>query len=299
MTQFDRKLRQMAAEEKMEMPASVKQKMEAAFLTLPQAESTQKTIHTWSRAALAAACIAFVLIFIMPNVSVAYAQTMEKIPIIGDLIHVVTIRNYIYSDPSHEMNIEVPQVSEDPPSGAADKINQDVNALTQQLVQQFYDDLEFVGSAGHGSIYMDYEVQTNTERWFTLKLAVTIQAGSGSRYFEYYHIDRSTGKIIHLGDMFKDPDFGQVLTEEIKMQMQQRMADDPNQVYFMKKNTDFGFEFANVDANHNFYFNSDGDLVIPFDKYEIAPGSMGCPEFVIGADVLDGLLKDEFKNIIP
>ena len=35
--------------------------------------------------------------------------------------------------------------------------------------------------------------------------------------------------------------------------------------------------------NH-WYYNQDGDLVITFDKYEIAPGAMGSPEFVISAE---------------
>ena len=37
-------------------------------------------------------------------------------------------------------------------------------------------------------------------------------------------------------------------------------------------------------------FNNDGDLVIVFDKYQIAPGSMGCPEFVIPKTLYEGKL---------
>ncbi len=297
MNQFDKKLHQMAAEEKIETPDPVKSKLEATLLTLPQTEPIHMHFSARSRSAIAAACLAFLLIFILPNVSVAYAQSMEKIPIIGDLIHVVTIRNYFYSDQRHELDIAVPQVSDETISSASDIINEDVDALTRQLVQQFYDDLEFSGNAGHGSIYVDYNVQTNTPRWFTLKLSVQVTAGSSSRYFEYYHIDRKTGKVVQLSDMFRSKDFNHVITEDIKQQMLQRMEDDPSQTYFIK-NVDFGFEFANVDDDHNFYFNSDGDLVIPFDKYEVGPGSMGCPEFVIDDDVIDDLLKDEFKDII-
>lgn len=298
MNRFDKELRQMAAAEKIEMPDHVKRKMEAALLTLPKQEIKRKQFGIMPRMAVATACVVFVLIFVMPNVSVVYAESMEKIPVIGDLIRVVTIRNYFYSDPTHEMDIDVPSVSTDSAGDAANQINDDVDELTQELMQQFYHDLEVVGNEGHGSIYVDYDVQTNTKRWFTLKLSVSVVTGSSSRYYKYYHIDRNTGEIIKLSDLFNTQDFNQILTENIKAQMCQRMKEDKSQVYFMK-NAGFGFQFADISSDHNFYFNDSGDLVIPFDKYEVAPGSMGCPEFTIEMDTIQDILKDEFKDITP
>ena len=297
MNQFDKELRQMAAKEKIVMPVSVQGKVEAALSTLPRTEKApQKQFSARPRIAMAAACIAFLLIFVMPNVSVAYAQSMEKIPIIGDLIHVVTIRNYFYSDRNHEMDVDVPNISNSTDGSAADHINQDVDALTQKLVDQFYSEVEGIGAEGHSAIYTDYTVQTNTPRWFTLKLSVHMVAGSSSNYFKYYHIDRASGEIIQLSDLFTTPDFNKIITENIKEQMRQRMAEDDKQVYFMKTVAP-GFEFVDIDPAHNFYFDDAGDLVIPFDKYEVAPGSMGCPEFVIEKDVIHDILKDEYKDI--
>ncbi len=48
--------------------------------------------------------------------------------------------------------------------------------------------------------------------------------------------------------------------------------------------------FQSIDPEQNFYINGSGQPVIVFAEYEVAPGSMGEPEFVIPADVLDGLL---------
>ncbi len=299
MNQLDRTLHHMADKEKIEMPDSVQQRIAATLASLPRTQTASvKRVLVRSRLALAAACLAVFLLFIMPNVSVAYAQSMEKIPIIGDLIRVVTIRNYFYTDPTHEMNVEVPNIADASDNSAADRINQDVDALTQQLVDQFYSEMEGIGAQGHGSLFTDYMVQTNTPRWFTLKLSVHITAGSGFSYFKYYHIDRTTGRTVKLADLFTTPDFNKVIVENIKEQMRQRMADDENVSYFIKT-AGFGFDFANVDPAHNFYFNDEGDLVIPFDKYEVAPGSMGCPEFTIPKDVIAPILKDEFQNILP
>ena len=38
------------------------------------------------------------------------------------------------------------------------------------------------------------------------------------------------------------------------------------------------------------YIDEAGQLVIVFDEYEVAPGYMGVPEFIIPTDLLDGLL---------
>ena len=55
---------------------------------------------------------------------------------------------------------------------------------------------------------------------------------------------------------------------------------------------------ADVGADHNFYWTDDGDLVIIFDKYEVGPGSMGTPEFTIEKEVIDKILKSDYKNLM-
>ena len=49
--------------------------------------------------------------------------------------------------------------------------------------------------------------------------------------------------------------------------------------------------FQGITEQTNFYFNERGELVIAFDEYEVAPGSMGAPEFVIPQEVTAALLK--------
>lgn len=296
MNDFDEKLRQLAAKEKIETPESVRARMEETLMALPRKE--KKVIPLFPRIAAAAACFALVFLFILPNVSVAYATAMENIPIIGDLIHVFTIRNYRYADSSHEMDIQVPNVSDPADGEAAGIINSEVEQLTQDLVNQFYDELEVVGDEGHGSMYVTYDVLNNTERWFVLKLSVHLVSASGSTYFVYYNVDRETGKIVTLGELFTTDDFETVIAENIKKQMRQQMKQDDSVVYWLDKKS-FGDEFAAVDGEHNYYFSENGDLVIPFDKYEVGPGSMGCPEFVIEKDVYMSMLKEQYRDLMP
>ena len=85
------------------------------------------------------------------------------------------------------------------------------------------------------------------------------EAGSGSVQYYFYHIDKQKGELVQLSDLFReDYDYRKMFSDEIRTQMREQ-----------------------IDENQNFYLDSDGNLVIVFDKYEVAPGYMGCPEFPI------------------
>ncbi len=246
--------------------------------------------------AAAAACFIFVMLFVLPNVSVTYAQSFENIPVLNDIIRVVTIRNYFYSDDYHEMKVDIPEIDDKQNTEAAQNINKDVTALTEEIVKEFYKEVEEIGNDGHGAVYVDYDIVTNTDKWFTLKLTVTSVRGSGSVYFKYYHINRETGENVILSDLFKTDVYSGIITENIKEQMRNRMKSDSDLTYWVDSAD--GFDFAAISDSHNFYINEDGNLVIPFDKYEVAPGYMGHSEFVIEKGILKNIIKEDYKFLL-
>ena len=296
MNDFDKYIKSEVAKEQTDIPDSVKNRIEQTLVDLPEKKPVKKQIRILPRIAASAACFVFIILFLLPNVSVTYAQALEQLPVIGDLVRVVTIRNYYYDDNHWKMDINIPQIeSED--SKSVDYINKDVSELTTALINRFYEDLEINGNKGYGSLNVDYEVVTNTDSWFTLKLTVCQTAASSNTYFKFYHIDKNQGKIVELGDLFNTDKFSDSLVAEIKNQMQEQMANDENISYWINT-SGIGEEFATVSADHNFYWNENGDLVIIFDKYEVGPGSMGTPEFVIDKGVIRDILKSEFKDVI-
>ena len=296
MNDFDKYIKSEVAKEQTDIPDSVKNRIEQTLVDLPEKKPVKKQIRILPRIAASAACFVFIILFLLPNVSVTYAQALEQLPVIGDLVRVVTIRNYYYDDNHWKMDINIPQIeSED--SKSVDYINKNVSELTTALINRFYEDLEINGNNGYGSLNVDYEVVTNTDSWFTLKLTVCQTAASSNTYFKFYHIDKNQGKIVELGDLFNTDKFSDSLVAEIKKQMQEQMANDENISYWINT-SGIGEEFATVSADHNFYWNENGDLVIIFDKYEVGPGSMGTPEFVIDKGVIRDILKSEFKDVI-
>ena len=291
MNNFDKYIKSKAAKEQTDIPDSVKNRIEQTLADLPEKKPVIKQIRILPRIAASAACFVFIILFLLPNVSVTYAQALEPIPVIGDIVRVVTIRNYFYSDDKHEMDIDVPKIEGD--NDAAENINQDINQLTETLVEQFYEDVELIGDEGHSSIYLDYETVTNTDTWFTLKIRVHEAAGSSNTYYKFYHIDKRTNEIVKLGDLAKDNSFYDVLVKEIKRQMKLQMENDSSVVYWLDDSI-IGKDYVSLTENHNFYWNDNGDLVIIFDKYEVGPGAMGTPEFVIDKGVFKDYLKSEY-----
>lgn len=293
MNEYDEYLRRKAKEDPIEIPGSVKTRIEETLAALP--EKGRETVRRrWLPKAVAAvACVLLLCFVILPNCSTVYAQALEKVPVIGNLIKVVTIRNYFYQDDFHEMNIDVP-VIESGNNEAVDYINKDIDELTKILADRFNKDLEKVGDKGHSAIYVDYEVVTNSETWFTLRIRVHEAAGSGNLYYKYYHIDKMNGEVVTLGDLAADEAFYKVMEDEIRRQMREIMATNPNQVYWVDDAV-IGQDFVKLDAAHNFHWNENGDMVIVFDKYEVAPGYMGTPEFVVSKEVIRDHLKEQYR----
>lgn len=292
MTEFDEFIRNNL--EKREVPQKVSEKINKTLDSLPQRdEQGKKKIRFLPKVAAAVAAVIVLCLFVMPNVSVVYAAALQKIPVIGSIVKVVTIRDYSYSDYFHEMNIKVPKIEGD--SGeAVDYINKDVEELTNILAERFNEELEEIGNEGHSSIYVDYDVVTNTDQWFTLKITVFEAAGSSNTYYKYYHIDKVNGKIVTLGDLAANEDFYSRIKENIKAQMKAQMQANSDLLYWTD-NEDFGMEFEELGPNHNFYWTEDGDIVIVYDKYEVAPGYMGTPEFVVEKDVIGDAIKEEYR----
>ena len=284
----------MVNQEDFAVPQHTHDRIEAILEGLPEKNTVRFRPRVLPKVLSSAAVSLFVFLFLLPNLSTAYAQTMEKVPVLGSIIKVVTIRNYFYDEGKYDMDIKVPEVQEE--IGAP--INQNVNELAEILLREFYQNLDLSGKVGYGTVHMDYAVLEDSPNWFTLKLTVTQIRASSNSYFKYYHIDKQKGQIVTLQDLFLRDSYQDVLEKEIKSQMQAQMEQDPDKVFWdgSHKNDK---DLVQIGEKHNFYWNSQGELVIVFDKYEVGPGTTGCPEFAIPAERIRPLLKPEYRTLHP
>lgn len=292
MNNFDSHLKKCAKEDAYTVPESVSKVVDDTLASLPDNSNCRRR-RVVKQILSAAACLLLVFLVVLPNCSPAYAQALENIPVISSIIEVVTVRNYKYSDDNHTLDIDVPHITGQN-SDAENYINKDIDEMTKLLFNRFYRELEADEGKGHGSVHVDYEVVTNTDKWFTLRLRVCEAYGSGNTYYKYYHIDKIKGCIVELSDLAIDDSFYSKLKAEVQRQMKVEMSEDKNIEYWLEDDP-FGVFYLEPGENSNFYWNDDGDLVIVFNKYDAAPGFMGTPEFTVKKSVLGDSLVPEYR----
>lgn len=289
MERFDDKLKRMAQEEDFPLPDWAEACMEEALENLPQRRKKGRVIFKYFGTALAA-CLA--LLIALPNLSAQAADSLSAVPVLGELVELVTFRTYTHQDDNHHAMVEIPQVETGSDSAvmqeSVNAINQDVEVLTETLIAQFEADAAALGDQGHTALEVRHEIITNTDQWFTLRLEIWQGSGSSNTYYRYYHIDKSTGEIVTLSDLFADDAYVDAISAEILRQM---VAENEAGTggYWVDAEIE-AWNFSTIDPDQNFYFDENGDLVIAFDKYQVAPGAYGCPSFTIPRAVYEAYL---------
>ena len=282
--------------------------------------------HARKRSAWTAVAAAAVVMIALPNTNIQIAHAMENIPLLGGFFRLVTVRQYNYSDENHNAEVELAQINygEDAGEGASvgevaaapegtaagnvegasdgqeaavanlsedgvEAVNQNMEATVEELIRQFEDTLS---EEGYHGLHVTQEIVTDNERYYTVKLSVLETEASGYEHNQFYTIDKQTGNVVTLEDLFVEgSDYISAISENIKTQMQEQMAADEGVIYFLDNDDMPEFNFQGITEQTNFYFNEKDELVIAFDEYEVAPGSMGAPEFVIPQEVTAAILK--------
>lgn len=318
-------LRQLQEEyENMIIPEAGRERLQAG---IDRARMEKKRAeHARRRSAWTAVAAAVVVMIALPNTNIQIAHAMENIPLLGGFFRLVTVRQYNYSDENHNAEVELAQINygEDAGEGASvgevaaapegtaagnvegasdgqeaavanlsedgvEAVNQNMEATVEELIRQFEDTLS---EEGYHGLHVTQEIVTDNERYYTVKLSVLETEASGYEHNQFYTIDKQTGNVVTLEDLFAEgSDYISAISENIKTQMQEQMAADESVIYFLDNDDMPEFNFQGITEQTNFYFNEKDELVIAFDEYEVAPGSMGAPEFVIPQEVTAAILK--------
>lgn len=285
----DLKIKKIARDEDIKAPDKYLKCVEQTLNDLKNNEEEIKPIWSNMRKFNYAIAMTMLMFMFLTNVSPKFAYAMQEIPIIGNVVKVITIRNYFDKDGNSEIEMEIPNFKNDNNSQSQtnENVNEDVNQLTQNILDKFYAEMN---SENHLSIKVESDVIQNNKYWFTLKLTISEVAASSDLKYKYYNIDKRTDEIVKLSDLFDDENYKKAISEEIKKQMISRMEKDNNVVYWIdEENEEWNFNM--IEDNQNFYLSNKGNIVIVFDKYEVGPGSTGTPEFEINKEIYEKYLK--------
>ena len=205
---------------------------------------------------------------------------MENVPILGPISKIVTFRTYENQTNHFEAKVDVPEIESAPA-----EINQSIEEYANALISQYESDLHSSQGEGNYSLTSSYQVVTDTTNYLCLRIDTTLVMASGTEYTKVFTIDKRTGKIISLSDLFRNkPEMLTAISENIKEQMQAQMAADSSVIYFYNSDTP-EWDFKELRGDESFYFNEKGELVITFEETDVAPAYMGAVEFAIPQSV--------------
>lgn len=236
------------------------------------------------RAVCAGIFLGLFLINCLPNL----AQALELIPVLGPLVRVVDLRTYALYWGDSGITVQDPELEGD------GQVVDELTAQKEEFIRRMQETFIWYASRkyqGYVAEDITYDVMRSDEELFILRFNATLNAGGSVDYSRYIVLDQRTGQVLSLADLFEpEANYLFPISREIKAQMAEQMKAGEGS-YFLPGGIWSDEEcFQSIQPDQNFYVNDSGQLVIVFAEYEVAPGSMGTPEFVIPTDVLNGLL---------
>ncbi len=253
-------------------------------------KSEKKRIAKWTVSVAASFVLAAV---VCVNLVPSAAYALGNISAFKNIIKVVTFGRYEVDEGGYHAKINTPKIEGLLDKELEDKLNAEFKENADALISAYENDVkamkaEFGDETVHMGIESDYVVKTDNYKILALDVYIFNVAGSSSTKHTFYNINKKTGKLLNLKDLFKkDADYVTPISNYIKQQM--AVENETNNGYFWLEGDAYMEGFKAIKADQNFYINDNDEIVICFDKYEVAAGAQGCPEFVVPHDVVEDI----------
>ena len=222
------------------------------------------------------------------NTNEAFAMEAQKLPVIGELARILTVRSYEKANDDLHISAKIPGVDL---GGDGQQLSDEVNAQIERMTVQYESEAvkraeeykeAFLETGGTQEEWEEHDIRIDV--WYEIKnqtedvLSFTVKGTESwtSAYAEtrYYNLDLKNNEFLTLED-FLGQDYVEKANESIRAQIDERMQN--GETFFTSE--EGGFE--TIEADQSFYVNENGNPVIVFEKYAIAPGAMGEVEFEI------------------
>ena len=236
------------------------------------------------------ASVFFAFVFLI-NTNVSFAESVSEIPIIGDIARVVTIKEYHKKDELKLINANIPAIENTGNTDLEKRINYEImlkmNEILEEAEKRAAEYKEAVIETGGNeydyqpiNIQIDYKVGYSNDKVVSFIISKSETLANAYTEIYFYNVDIETGKKLNLRDVLGN-EYKQIVDTTIYKEIEER-SKNPDNIYFTAD--EGGFEGIENEYQ-DFYINSDGKVVIVFEKYKIAPGYMGTQEFVIDKQI--------------
>lgn len=219
------------------------------------------------------------------NTSESFAQGVKNVPILSKFAKLVTYKSYEENKAEFKAEVNIPEVTGISTEDLEDKINKEIKNKMQMHLKEAKERAKeykeaFLETGGNEddfrpiNIKVDYKIKSQVEDKLSFEVYYFESLASAYQKTYYYNIDLAKDKVLGLNDFFGE-NYEEIINKDIQKQIKSQQENEPAK-YFEGE-----MGFNGIKEDQKFYINEDGNIVIVFDKYEIAPGSSGEPKFII------------------
>ena len=167
------------------------------------------------------------------NTSKVFAQSVFKLPIIGDAAKIICIRDYRETDQHAEFEVSIPNIENTGNPKLEKKVNQEIEKQMKQLIKQskkeikeireFEKENKLSPAYGKTKITGDYAITYNQGAYLSFHVTVSAERATSYINTTFYNLNVKTGKSFTLPDLYGE-NYAEMVRNEVLKQMDERKA---------------------------------------------------------------------------
>lgn len=160
-----------------------------------------------------------------------------------------------------------------------DKVKKVINKLITQAIDDFTNEFKEFGKEPNTEhkLIADITFQNyySDDKIISFSINATQIMADSYLQKKFYTVDLKTGEVYNI-EHFLGSDYQNIVKKSVQQQIAENKEKYPNLMYF-----DEAVNNLKITNEQPFYINKDNQVVVVFNQFEIAPGYMSLPEFII------------------
>ena len=160
-----------------------------------------------------------------------------------------------------------------------DKVKKVINKLITQAIDDFtneFKEFDKEPNTEHKLIAdITFQNYYSDDKIISFSINATQIMADSYLQKKFYTVDLKTGEVYNI-EHFLRSDYQNIVKKSVQQQIAENKEKYPNLMYF-----DEAVNNLKITNEQPFYINKDNQVVVVFNQFEIAPGYMSLPEFII------------------
>lgn len=160
-----------------------------------------------------------------------------------------------------------------------DKVKKVINKLITQAIDDFtneFKEFDKEPNTEHKLIAdITFQNYYSDDKIISFSINATQIMADSYLQKKFYTVDLKTGEVYNI-EHFLGLDYQNIVKKSVQQQIAENKEKYPNLMYF-----DEAVNNLKITNEQPFYINKDNQVVVVFNQFEIAPGYMSLPEFIL------------------